>query len=58
MIHGHENYFSGIIYLNDHTKLYKIKLKFKPIIKGSIMYFFLALFGTGLNQTNRSKIFT
>ena len=57
--HGHEpNYFSGIIYLNDHTQTLlfpEIKLKFKPILNSFLLFSSFLKHKTIRNTSNKEK---
>jgi len=57
--HGHEpNYFSGIIYLNDHTQTLlfpQIKLKFKPILNSFVLFSSFLKHKTIRNTSNKEK---
>ena len=57
--HGHEpNYFSGIIYLNDHTQTLlfpEIKLKFKPILNSFVLFSSFLKHKTIRNTSNKEK---
>ena len=58
-IHGHApNYFSGIIYLNDHTQTLlfpEIKLKFKPILNSFLLFSSFLKHKTIRNTSNKEK---